>query len=87
MFLTAVLLRGRIPGRQWIRKHRWPRTLFLQAKENMICRLEAENHYWLSMSNMTAKYGHATERRAKAFEPSRQRPLPSSLSTDTLQTS
>ena len=72
MFLTAVLLRGRIPGRQWIGKHRRPRTVSFQAKESMIRRLEveAENHYWLSMPYMTAEQecGHAAERRAQAFE-------------------
>ncbi|XP_003477440.1 large ribosomal subunit protein mL63 [Cavia porcellus] len=72
MFLTAVLCRGHIPGRQWIGKHRRPRFVSEQAKRNMIRRLEveAENHYWLSMPYMTAEqeHGHAAERRARAFE-------------------
>lgn len=72
MFLTALLRRNRIPGRQWIGKHRRPRTVSSQAKQNMIRRLEieAENHYWLSMPYLTAEqeYGHAAERRAAAFE-------------------
>ncbi|CAO2591152.1 Ribosomal protein 63, mitochondrial [Lemmus lemmus] len=72
MFLTANLLRGRIPGRQWIGKHRRPRNVSFQMKANMLRRLEveAENHYWLSMPYMTAEqeYGHAAQRRAQAFE-------------------
>uniref|UniRef100_A0A8C9QAF4 Mitochondrial ribosomal protein L57 n=1 Tax=Spermophilus dauricus TaxID=99837 RepID=A0A8C9QAF4_SPEDA len=72
MFLTALLCRNRIPGRQWIGKHRRPRGVSLLAKQNMIRRLEieAENHYWLSMPYMTAEqeYGHASVRRAQAFE-------------------
>ncbi|XP_049634294.1 ribosomal protein 63, mitochondrial [Suncus etruscus] len=72
MFLTARLLRNRIPGRQWIGKHRRPRPVSFQAKQNMIRRLEteAENHYWLSMPYLTAEqeYGHAATRRAAAFE-------------------
>ncbi|KAF3825947.1 hypothetical protein GH733_006774 [Mirounga leonina] len=72
MFLTALLRRNRLPGRQWIGKHRRPRTVSFHAKERMIRRLEveAENHYWLSMPCLTAEqeYGHAAERRAAAFE-------------------
>jgi hypothetical protein len=72
MFLTALLRRNRIPGRQWIGKHRRPRTVSLLAKQNMVRRLqvEAENHYWLSMPCMTAEQecGHAAARRARAFE-------------------
>lgn len=71
MFLTALLRRNRIPGRQWIGKHRRPRTVSFQAKQNMIRRLEteAENHYWLSMPCLSAEqeYGHAAARRAAAF--------------------
>ncbi|XP_049723410.1 ribosomal protein 63, mitochondrial [Elephas maximus indicus] len=71
MFLTALLRRNRIPGRQWIGKHRRPRTVSFQAKQNMTRRLEieAENHYWLSMPYLTAEqeYGHAAVRRAEAF--------------------
>ncbi|KAM9189763.1 large ribosomal subunit protein mL63 isoform 1-T2 [Dugong dugon] len=71
MFLTALLRRNRIPGRQWIGKHRRPRTVSFHAKQNMIRRLEieAENHYWLSMPYLTAEqeYGHAAIRRAEAF--------------------
>ncbi|EAX08296.1 mitochondrial ribosomal protein L57 [Homo sapiens] len=72
MFLTALLWRGRIPGRQWIGKHRRPRFVSLRAKQNMIRRLEieAENHYWLSMPYMTREQerGHAAVRRREAFE-------------------
>ena len=72
MFLTALLCRGRIPGRQWIGKHRRPRTVSALAKQNMIRRLEieAENHYWLSRPFLTAEQerGHAAARRAAAFE-------------------
>ena len=58
MFLTALLCRGRIPGRQWIGKHRRPRTVSALAKQNMIRRLEieAENHYWLSRPFLTAEH-------------------------------
>ncbi|XP_047709016.1 ribosomal protein 63, mitochondrial [Prionailurus viverrinus] len=72
MFVTALLLRNRIPGSQWIGKHRRPRAVSFHAKQNMIRRLEieAENHYWLSMPYLTAEqeYGHAAGRRAAAFE-------------------
>ncbi|XP_042541576.1 ribosomal protein 63, mitochondrial [Dipodomys spectabilis] len=72
MFLTALLRRGRIPGRQWTGKHRRPRFVSSGAKQRMIRRLEmeSENHYWLSMPYLTAEqeYGHAAERRAQAFE-------------------
>ncbi|XP_055282372.1 ribosomal protein 63, mitochondrial [Moschus berezovskii] len=72
MFLTALLCRGRIPGRQWIGKHRRPRTVSALAKQNVIRRLEieAENHYWLSRPFLTAEQerGHAAARRAAAFE-------------------
>ncbi|XP_047408212.1 ribosomal protein 63, mitochondrial [Sciurus carolinensis] len=72
MFLTALLCRNRIPGSQWIGKHRRPRRVSLLSKQNMIRRLEieAENHYWLSMPYMTAEqeYRHASVRRAQAFE-------------------
>ncbi|XP_005406371.1 PREDICTED: ribosomal protein 63, mitochondrial [Chinchilla lanigera] len=72
MLLTAVLRRGRIPGRQWIGKHRRPRFVSEQAKQNLVRRLEveAENQYWLSMPYMSVaqERGHAAERRARAFE-------------------
>ncbi|XP_037656295.1 ribosomal protein 63, mitochondrial [Choloepus didactylus] len=72
MFLTALLCRNRIPGNQWIGKHRRPRTVSFHAKEKMIRRLEieAENHYWLSMPYLTAEqeYGHAAVRRVQDFE-------------------
>uniref|UniRef100_A0A2K6PIE0 Uncharacterized protein n=1 Tax=Rhinopithecus roxellana TaxID=61622 RepID=A0A2K6PIE0_RHIRO len=56
-FLTALLCRNRIPGRQWIGEHRRPRFVSLGAKQNMMRRLEneAENHYWLSMLYMTGR--------------------------------
>ncbi|XP_058403823.1 large ribosomal subunit protein mL63 [Diceros bicornis minor] len=72
MFLSALLRRNRIPGRQWIGKHRRPRTVSFHAKQNMLRRLEteAENHYWLSTPYLTAEqeFGHAAGRRAAAFE-------------------
>ncbi|KAM5288158.1 large ribosomal subunit protein mL63 [Ctenodactylus gundi] len=72
MFLTRLLRRNRIPGRQWIGKHRRPRHVSEWAKRAMIRRLEieAENHYWLSMPYLSAEqeYGHAAERRAQAFQ-------------------
>ncbi|XP_017403664.1 ribosomal protein 63, mitochondrial [Cebus imitator] len=72
MFLTALLCHSRIPGRQWIGKHRRPRFVSSRAKQNMIRRLEieAENHYWLSMPYMTREqeHGHAAVRRKEAFE-------------------
>ncbi|XP_062983139.1 large ribosomal subunit protein mL63 [Elgaria multicarinata webbii] len=67
MFLTIVLLRNKIPGRQWIGKHRRPRFVSSQMKSNMIRRLEieAENEYWLSQPYMTEEqdYRHNEERR------------------------
>ncbi|XP_024436603.1 large ribosomal subunit protein mL63 [Desmodus rotundus] len=72
MFLTALLRRNRIPGRQWIGKHRRPRFVTFHGKQNMIRRLEteAENHYWLSTPFLTAaqEFGHAAARRAAAFQ-------------------
>ncbi|KAM6178066.1 large ribosomal subunit protein mL63 [Rhynchocyon petersi] len=72
MFLSAFLCRNRIPGRQWIGKHRRPRRVSFFSKQNMIRRLEieAENHYWLSMPHLTAEqeFGHAAARRAETFE-------------------
>ncbi|XP_043917615.1 LOW QUALITY PROTEIN: ribosomal protein 63, mitochondrial [Protopterus annectens] len=67
MFLTAVLFRKGIPGKQWIGKYRRPRKVTWQMKRNMIKRLEieAENEYWLSRPYMSIEQemGHATERR------------------------
>ncbi|XP_055989011.1 large ribosomal subunit protein mL63 [Sorex fumeus] len=72
MFLTALLLRNRIPGRQWIGKHRRPRFVTLRMKQNVMRRLEteAENHYWLGRPYLSAEqeHGHAAARRAAAFE-------------------
>lgn len=72
MFLTALLRRNRIPGRQWIGKHRRPRLVSLRAKQNTVRRLEteAENHYWLSTPFLSAaqEFGHAAARRAAAFQ-------------------
>ncbi|XP_066111005.1 large ribosomal subunit protein mL63 [Saccopteryx bilineata] len=72
MFLTALLRRNRIPGRQWIGKHRRPRTVSFHAKQNVLRRLEteAENHYWLSAPFLSAaqEFGHAAVRRAAAFQ-------------------
>ncbi|XP_020657675.3 large ribosomal subunit protein mL63 [Pogona vitticeps] len=72
MFLTLALLRNRIPGNQWIGKHRRPRFVTNLMKRNMIQRLEieAENEYWLSRPYMTKEqeYKHNTERRHAHFE-------------------
>uniref|UniRef100_A0A8B9IFI8 Mitochondrial ribosomal protein L57 n=1 Tax=Anser cygnoides TaxID=8845 RepID=A0A8B9IFI8_ANSCY len=70
MFLTTVLLRKRIPGKQWIGKYRRPRVVTLSMKQAMIRRLEieAENEYWLSRPYLTREqeYNHNREgRRAK----------------------
>ncbi|KAM9205155.1 large ribosomal subunit protein mL63 isoform 1-T2 [Mergus octosetaceus] len=70
MFLTTVLLRKRIPGKQWIGKYRQPRVVTLSMKQAMIRRLEteAENEYWLSRPYLTQEqeYSHNKEgRRAK----------------------
>lgn len=70
MFLTTVLLRKRIPGKQWIGKYRQPRVVTLSMKQAMIRRLEteAENEYWLSRPYLTQEqeYNHNKEgRRAK----------------------
>lgn len=71
MFLTALLRRNRIPGRQWIGKHRRPRAVSARAQQNVLRRLdtEAENHYWLSAPHLSAEqeHGHAAARRAAAF--------------------
>ncbi|XP_044297445.1 ribosomal protein 63, mitochondrial [Varanus komodoensis] len=66
MFLTIALLRNRIPGKQWIGKHRRPRFVTAVMKSSMIRRLEieAENEYWLSQPYMTKEqeYRHNEER-------------------------
>ncbi|KAJ7320183.1 hypothetical protein JRQ81_019694 [Phrynocephalus forsythii] len=72
MFLTLALLRNRIPGAQWIGKHRRPRFVTNLMKRNMIRRLEieAENEYWLSRPYMTKEqeFKHNTENRRAYFE-------------------
>lgn len=71
MFLTLVLLRKGIPGKQWIGKYRRPRPITWQMKRNMVKHLEreAENEYWISRPYMTPEqeYGHAAERRAQTW--------------------
>ncbi|KAI1241981.1 hypothetical protein IHE44_0005492 [Lamprotornis superbus] len=74
MFLTTILLRKRIPGKQWIGKYRRPRQVTISMKQAMIRRLEieAENEYWLSQPYLTQEqeYKHnAEERRAKCKIP------------------
>ncbi|XP_009101075.1 ribosomal protein 63, mitochondrial [Serinus canaria] len=83
MFLTAVLLRKRIPGKQWIGKYRRPRLVTISMKQAMVRRLEieAENEYWLSQPYLTQEqeYKHNTEeRRAKweAFKSLKQAKFP-----------
>ncbi|XP_074672136.1 large ribosomal subunit protein mL63 isoform X2 [Strix aluco] len=72
MFLTTVLLRKRIPGKQWIGKYRRPRVVTLPMKQAMIRRLEieAENEYWLSRPYLTRQqeYKHNTEERRAKWE-------------------
>ncbi|XP_077197802.1 large ribosomal subunit protein mL63 [Paroedura picta] len=72
MFLTVTLLRNRIPGSQWIGKHRRPRLVTETMKRSMIRRLEieAENEYWLSRPYMTREqeYRHNEERRRAGRE-------------------
>ncbi|KAK4832024.1 hypothetical protein QYF61_020539 [Mycteria americana] len=72
MFLTTVLLRKRIPGKQWIGKYRRPRVVTLSMKQAMIRRLEieAENEYWLSRPYLTREqeYKHNTEERRARWE-------------------
>ncbi|KAG8443598.1 hypothetical protein GDO86_008951 [Hymenochirus boettgeri] len=72
MFLTIVLLRKGIPGRQWIGKYRRPRQVTWGMKQSMAKRLEieAENEYWISQPYMTKEQecGHAAERRQKEWE-------------------
>ncbi|XP_015217884.1 large ribosomal subunit protein mL63 [Lepisosteus oculatus] len=67
MFLTAVLLRKGIPGKQWIGKYRRPRQVTWQMQRNVVKRLEVEagNEYWLSRPCMTREQerGHVAERR------------------------
>ncbi|KAI5610908.1 ribosomal protein 63, mitochondrial [Silurus asotus] len=72
MFLTQVLLRKGIPGRQWIGKWRRPRPVSWQMKRNTVERLEreAENEYWLSRPYMSVEQerGHAHARRRHIWE-------------------
>ncbi|XP_061484554.1 large ribosomal subunit protein mL63 isoform X2 [Rhineura floridana] len=72
MFLTIALLRNRIPGRQWVGKHRRPRFVTNLMKQNMTRRLEieAENVYWLSQPYLTKEqeYRHNEERRRRAWQ-------------------
>ncbi|KAM6094479.1 PREDICTED: ribosomal protein 63, mitochondrial [Chlamydotis macqueenii] len=72
MFLTTVLLRKRIPGKQWIGKYRRPRPITLSMKQAMIRRLEieAENEYWLSRPYLTREqeHKHNTEERRARWE-------------------
>ncbi|XP_071591647.1 large ribosomal subunit protein mL63 isoform X2 [Heliangelus exortis] len=72
MFLTAVLLRKRIPGKQWIGKYRRPRVVTIGMKQAMVRRLEieAENEYWLSRPYLTREqeYKHNTEERLARWE-------------------
>ncbi|XP_053568382.1 ribosomal protein 63, mitochondrial [Bombina bombina] len=69
MFLTNILFRKGIPGRQWIGKYRRPREVTWQMKRAMIRRLEIEvqNEYWISRPYMTVEqeYRHAAQRRAE----------------------
>ncbi|XP_075056856.1 large ribosomal subunit protein mL63 [Mixophyes fleayi] len=71
MFLTNMLLRKGIPGRQWIGKYRRPRVVTYQMKMSMIKRLEieAETEYWISRPYMTKQqeHRHAAERRNREF--------------------
>ncbi|KAM4771770.1 large ribosomal subunit protein mL63 isoform 1-T2 [Rhinophrynus dorsalis] len=77
MFLTNILFRKGIPGRQFIGKYRRPRQVTWQMKRSMIKRLEieAETEYWISRPYMTKEqeYGHAAERRLKEKESIKQK--------------
>nr|XP_060626930.1 large ribosomal subunit protein mL63 [Anolis sagrei ordinatus] len=72
MFLTIALLRNKIPGSQWIGKHKRPRFVSVHMKNRMIRKLEieAENEYWLSQPYMTKEqdYGHNREGRQAYFK-------------------
>ncbi|XP_060626930.2 large ribosomal subunit protein mL63 [Anolis sagrei] len=72
MFLTIALLRNKIPGSQWIGKHKRPRFVSAHMKNRMIRKLEieAENEYWLSQPYMTKEqdYGHNREGRQAYFK-------------------
>ncbi|XP_066106123.1 large ribosomal subunit protein mL63-like [Saccopteryx bilineata] len=73
MFLTMLLCHNRIPGRQWIRKHKRPHTtVSFHMKQNVLRRLEteAENHYWLSAPFLSAmqEFEHAAVCRAATFQ-------------------
>ncbi|XP_078505864.1 large ribosomal subunit protein mL63 [Lissotriton helveticus] len=72
MFLTTVLLKKGIPGKQWIGKYRRPRPVTWQMERAMIRRLEieAETEYWISRPYMTKEqeHGHAAERRHDRWE-------------------
>ncbi|XP_074072327.1 large ribosomal subunit protein mL63 [Macrotis lagotis] len=76
MFLTALLRGSRIPGKQWIGKHRRPRKVTWGMKQGLIRRLEieAENEYWLSAPYLTAEQelNHAAARRRADFEAIKQ---------------
>ncbi|XP_077138436.1 large ribosomal subunit protein mL63 [Ranitomeya variabilis] len=67
MFLTNLLLRKGIPGRQWIGKYRRPRVVSWGMKQSMIKRLEVETEteYWISRPYMTKEqeFRHDAERR------------------------
>ncbi|KAM9316848.1 large ribosomal subunit protein mL63 [Gastrophryne carolinensis] len=71
MFLTNILLRKGIPGRQWIGKYRRPRVVTQDIKSRMIKRLEieAETEYWISRPymNKQQEFRHAAERRQRQY--------------------
>ncbi|XP_044129652.1 ribosomal protein 63, mitochondrial [Bufo gargarizans] len=75
MFLTNILLRKGIPGRQWIGKYRRPREVTWTMKQSMIKRLEteAETEYWISQPYMTKQqeFRHAAERKRRHLEEKR----------------
>ncbi|MEE6474008.1 hypothetical protein FKM82_010246 [Ascaphus truei] len=72
MFLTNILFRKGIPGKQWIGKYRRPRQVTWQMKAALLKRLEVEaaNEYWLSRPYMTKEqeYGHAAERSLQRWQ-------------------
>ncbi|XP_038617841.1 ribosomal protein 63, mitochondrial [Tachyglossus aculeatus] len=72
MFLSAILRHNRIPGKQWIGKHRRPRFVSAGMKQRLVRRLEmeAENEYWLGRPYMSREqeHGHAAARKREAFE-------------------
>uniref|UniRef100_UPI003590152E protein HIRA-like isoform X4 n=1 Tax=Myxine glutinosa TaxID=7769 RepID=UPI003590152E len=67
MFLAKILLRSRIPGKQWIGKNRRPTKITDATKQRLIARLEieAETQYWLSRPWLTSDQEHGSAKDSK----------------------